>query len=148
MTVARKKGTTERAKISRALDDITPKIVKLRDEGKCQRCGQIPQPKGYHWAHVKTRRDHWLRWEPLNALGLCYGCHAWFDSHKAEGMEWFTTTWPERDKYLWQHSLSRPHGTIPITHLRALLESHRQKLKELQAESKMNWMDDFERSQR
>ena len=49
--------------------------VRERAEWRCERCGSQPEKQGLHCAHIMSR-GHWsTRFDPQNALALCYGCH-------------------------------------------------------------------------
>jgi hypothetical protein len=50
------------------------------------RCGKqhATNSMGLHCAHNFTRRAQITRFDPENALALCYGCHQFVDSHSAE----------------------------------------------------------------
>jgi hypothetical protein len=58
--------------------------IRERDAHKCKRCGSHPHPMGLHCAHHFTRRTGATRFDPDNALALCYGCHQYLDSHPWE----------------------------------------------------------------
>ena len=89
---------------------------------RCQRCGAV---SFLEWAHVITRRDLSLRWEPDNALALCNwqsnGCHEWFDSHKKESLAWFESKWPDR----WEHiqEIRNSHVEIDLKELLVQMRS-------------------------
>jgi len=75
------------AGIKRTAEDIKfSKMIRIRDKWTCQRCGaeKAPNSQGLHCAHGFTRRTKATRFEPSNALALCYGCHQFVDSHAAE----------------------------------------------------------------
>jgi hypothetical protein len=55
---------------TRALDTVFAKIVKIK--GICVRCGAKEQ---LQCCHIYSRRYKSIRWEELNALCLCAGCH-------------------------------------------------------------------------
>ena len=129
----RRKGTTPRDKVIRALDAITPKIVKLRDGNQCQRCGSMPKPQGRHWAHVYGRRSFMLRWNLLNSLLLCNGCHRWGHSNPLAFEKWFNKKFPARGPYL-RAVYAQPTGTIRTDYLEALLKQHQEKYQELKGE--------------
>lgn len=76
MTLSGIKRTAADAKFSRE--------IRERDRFTCQRCGGRPDPRGLHAAHMFTRRTYATRWDPDNALALCYGCHQYLDSHPEE----------------------------------------------------------------
>jgi hypothetical protein len=58
--------------------------IRDRDGRRCKRCGSTPHPMGLHCAHHFTRRTGATRFDPDNALALCYGCHQYLDSHPDE----------------------------------------------------------------
>lgn len=60
--------------------------IRDRDGWTCQRCGAIyfAPTRALHCAHYFTRRTRATRLDLDNALALCYGCHQFVDSHKAE----------------------------------------------------------------
>lgn len=63
------------------------KFIRQRDKWTCQRCGSYKGPDSgpkLHCAHCFTRRTRATRFDPVNALALCYGCHQFVDSHAAE----------------------------------------------------------------
>jgi ribosomal protein L37E len=69
-----------------AEDSRFSKMIRQRDHYTCQRCGRehAPNSQGLHCAHCFTRRTQRTRFEPSNALALCYGCHQFIDSHAEE----------------------------------------------------------------
>lgn len=80
-------------------DDDFSVLIRGRDEWTCQRCGRVyvPPTRALHCAHYFTRRTQATRLYPDNALALCYGCHQFVDSHKAEkDALWLSKLGPER----------------------------------------------------
>ena len=65
--------------------------IRERDGFTCRRCGamHLPNSKGLHCAHMFTRRLQVTRFDPDNAAALCYGCHAYVDSHPSEKLAFF-----------------------------------------------------------
>jgi 5-methylcytosine-specific restriction endonuclease McrA len=59
------------------IDAVFSKWIRARD-GKCLRCGK---KDNLQCAHIFSRTARSVRWEPLNALTLCGGCHL-FWAHK------------------------------------------------------------------
>ena len=55
-------------------------------------------------AHIIGRRNHRLRYDPQNALTLCYACHIHF-AHKEpiSFTRWLERTRPEQLRYLEEH---------------------------------------------
>ena len=59
-------------------DAAFSKCVRERSEWRCERCGAQhgPSSTGLHCSHHE-RRGHWsIRFNPMNAEALCYGCHS------------------------------------------------------------------------
>jgi hypothetical protein len=69
-----------------AADAKFSRMIRERDNWTCQRCGahHLERSQGLHAVHNFTRRTLKTRFEPTNALALCYGCHQYVDSHAAE----------------------------------------------------------------
>lgn len=124
---------TERQKIIDKLDKVTPAIIKIRDERTCQRCHSKPSPQGCHWAHIYSRTSHKMRWDLLNSLVFCNGCHRFWHANPLDGERWFLDTFPARYEYL-QMIRRQPTKHIPIGVLKEWLEERKQKLKELKNE--------------
>ena len=53
------------------------RCVRERADWTCERCGTQYQPptRALHCSHYEGRGNWGTRFEPLNALSLCYGCH-------------------------------------------------------------------------
>lgn len=64
--------------------------IRTRDGWTCQRCETTYKPptKALHCSHFFGRRKESVRFEPLNADSLCYGCHQHFTSHPSEHKAW------------------------------------------------------------
>ena len=84
-----------------ALDKICAKIVKERDNYTCQRCGSKCYGYGAHWSHIYGKRNLYMRWNLLNAILLCAGCHFWWHS-SPDSKSWFANKFPARWEYLHQ----------------------------------------------
>jgi hypothetical protein len=121
------------------LDDVTRKIVKLRDNYQCQRCGGYPDKYGCHCAHVFGRSAYRLRWDLLNNVTLCCGCHSWGHSNPTAFEDWFREKYPHRMKHIEPIFRQAPQPHWPDKE--ALLEHHKQKLKELRTDADANRTD-------
>ena len=69
--------------------------VRERDDWTCQKCDkkftQGKNSKKLHCAHIWFgRADITTRWEPLNCISLCIGCHIKNDQSPAEAWELLT----------------------------------------------------------
>lgn len=64
--------------------------IRNRDNWTCQRCFAKHEPptSALHCSHFFGRRKESTRYEPLNCVALCMGCHLYFTSHPAEHYEW------------------------------------------------------------
>lgn len=76
----------------------------IRSRGYCERCGAVAREgsgHGLQCAHVYSRKNMTLRWDPNNALCLCTGCHIyWMHKNPREFTHWFDLKYPERGRYL------------------------------------------------
>ncbi len=79
---------------------VAKKIVRLRDNNTCQRCGR--NTGALHCSHVYPEgSNHGMSADPLNMKILCFQCHfLWWHKSPIEAMEWFKSEFPERLKYL------------------------------------------------
>jgi len=59
------------------MDIVFSKLIRLRDRHRCRRCGRADRK--LDCAHIESRRHSATRWDPDNALCLCFACHRWFD---------------------------------------------------------------------
>lgn len=89
-----KKAKRKKVNWCKILDPLCREIVFWRDGNRCVRCGKTEH---LQWAHVLSRASHSIRWEPLNSMCLCAGCHLYF-WHKspAESGAWFAEKYPGR----------------------------------------------------
>ena len=68
-----------------ALDKLFSRYIRNRDRC-CQRCGSS---KSLQCCHMHSRRHQNTRFDPDNAVALCFGCHQYLDSHPIEKIEFF-----------------------------------------------------------
>jgi hypothetical protein len=69
----------------READRLCRLVVLDRDDYTCQRCGVT---EAIQWAHVLTRSELSIRWNPMNSLALCAKCHVYMTHRPVEWMEW------------------------------------------------------------
>jgi len=72
----------------RKADRLWSEIIKARDGYRCRRCGRSHRGRGLQAAHIFTRARRSTRWELLNGVCLCTGCHMWAHRHPLEFHEW------------------------------------------------------------
>jgi hypothetical protein len=68
------------------LDVLFSKYIRARDK-VCKRCGNGNTK--LDCAHFHGRSEKSIRWDEDNACALCYGDHAFLDSHPIEKIEFF-----------------------------------------------------------
>lgn len=77
------------------LDKAWAKLVKLRANNKCEVCAK-PSPLNSH--HIYTRAKRSVRWDVLNGVCLCVGCHTFSTKFSAHGTPTEFTEWLYRTK--------------------------------------------------
>ena len=83
------------------LDRLFSEFVRRRAIQRvngCERCLQGKTSyKQLQTAHFISRRHKSVRWNEDNAVGICFGCHQYLDSHAVEKVEFFRNLLGERD---------------------------------------------------
>ena len=79
--------TDLRKKLIRDCDNLFRKIIYSRDKCSCQRCKATA--KQLNCSHFYSRSIKVLRWNQLNAVCLCVGCHFWGHQNPLEFSEWY-----------------------------------------------------------
>lgn len=76
---------TKRKKFIDLLDKLWAETIKKRDKFKCQKCGSTTRLQSCHF-HSRSRLT--TRWDLLNGICLCSGCHIfWAHQHPIEFAE-------------------------------------------------------------
>lgn len=87
-------------------DIVFSDYIRYRDNWTCQRCGKKYEIKsrGLHCSHFYGRRTYATRFEPANAMALCYRCHIHVGEYPMEHVDlWesrFTKEETDRINYL------------------------------------------------
>lgn len=70
-------------------DSAFSKCVRARANWKCERCGSRHErnSSGLHCSHFIGRGNWSVRFEPLNAIAACYGCHMHLQGDPVEHRE-------------------------------------------------------------
>ena|SRR3990167_5124624 len=76
-------------------DSLFSKII--RNVGKCYKCGNT---YNLQCAHIFSRTYYTIRWNELNAVCLCSGCHVFFTYHPIE-WENFIKSKVGEERYNW-----------------------------------------------
>lgn len=92
---------TPRKKLIDDLDKLSKKLVYIRDNYTCQRCGKN-DGRDYQASHViPVSAGMKLRWDLQNMKVLCHHCHLnWWHKNPLESAKWFEERFPERAAYL------------------------------------------------
>lgn len=72
-------------------DKAFSEFIRKRAGYCCERCGKQYEPKsqGLQCSHHFSRRYHNIRFDPDNALALCYNCHVfWYQKDVPEAGRW------------------------------------------------------------
>ncbi len=117
-------------------DDLTKKIVRLRDGWICQKCDKpITSKSDAHRVHIVGCSNKILRWDLINLLLMHMACHRKF--HDAEFIkEWVWDKWPARYEYLfWSdyNNVPRCNQTLPYRTPKEKIEWMQKIIAELEA---------------
>ncbi len=72
-------------------DILFSNSIRMRDNWTCTRCGTFyPEGKrqGLDCSHIFSRRHTATRWEPLNAVSHCRGCHEFLGGNPVLFEQW------------------------------------------------------------
>lgn len=70
-------------------DVVFSRIVRLRARFNCEKCGRyFPLGHGLQCAHVFSRRHQSTRYDPDNAIALCFTDHQYFGEHPTIFTAW------------------------------------------------------------
>ena len=76
-----------------AQDKVFSEYIRTRDNWTCQRCQKYYNPEesnkrmGLHCSHYYGRGKWSVRFDPDNAVALCYGCHRYLGSNPADHLD-------------------------------------------------------------
>jgi hypothetical protein len=101
---------SEAAIRDRDLDALCRKVVMLRDRGMCVRCWsakKIRNSENIQWAHVYSRRFKSLRWNPMNSMALCAGCHLFWHHQPVAAAAWWVGHFGEQVDIALRYTLTR-----------------------------------------
>lgn len=71
-------------------DKVFSLYIRTRDNWTCQYCHKRynPPTNALHCSHFVGRAKEATRFDPLNAVALCFHDHQYFTSHPAEHLAW------------------------------------------------------------
>ena len=122
---------TKRQKIEAKLDEITTKIVRVRDGYTCQKCGKFCSGSNAHKSHTKSKGAYpHLKFDLENMMLMDFHCHInWWHKEPTEAGLWFKKTFPERYKYLEKAKKKVVHYSV--SDLEEMYERYKEILSEL-----------------
>jgi len=125
---------SERARLTSRLDKLCLKIVRLRDNNRCQKCNEHIEGSNSHPCHVvpKGNGASWRRFDLDNIFLGCMHNHQWWHLNPTESGKWFAVKWPDKDKYLEKYRYGKP-AKISTPEMRQLVINYHQKYEELKA---------------
>ena len=71
------------------LDVLFSRLVRLRAGGKCEYCGKLKLLPHLQCSHFHGRRKRSTRYDPDNAVGVCFSCHQYLGSNPYQHTEFF-----------------------------------------------------------
>ena len=78
-------------------DNLCSLIIRKR--GRCENCSRSEGVQ-LHCAHIVGRNNHTLRFDFINMLCLCAGCHRWAHDNPDEFTDFWRKKWPSRKVYI------------------------------------------------
>lgn len=78
-------------------DNLMAKLIRAR--GKCEWCGRVNNVQ-LQCAHYVGRNNHNLRYDPMNLLCLCAGCHRKGHDDPDMFVKWFEKKFPRRAEHV------------------------------------------------
>lgn len=129
------KKKSERARLTKQLDDLCREIIRLRDENRCQRCNKKIKGSNSHPCHVvpKGKGASKRRFDLLNIFLGCMNCHRWWHNNILDANDWFKERFPARYAYLEIYRGGKA-AKITTVEMREAVVNYKQKLKELRNE--------------
>lgn len=72
-------------------DKLFSDYIRTRDDWTCQRCFRQYDPPtiSLHCSHFHGRGKKSVRFDPENAVALCFGCHQHMGAHPQEHRDFF-----------------------------------------------------------
>ena len=124
---------SKRAKLTKVLDGLCLKIVRLETNNLCQRCGKYVTGSNSHPAHIvpKGKGASWRRFDLINILHLCFHCHRWWHENPLESAEYFRKKFPIRAEYLKIYQGGKS-AKISTSEMEELVDKYKIKLEELE----------------
>jgi len=123
MLIPKRGKKISKTKLKNKADILFSLYIRNRDK-MCVRCHRTA-PYQLHCAHIITRANLRLRFDPMNAYCLCSLCHRWWHDSPTESGKWFEETFPINYDYLLKNKnkIEKPDYQEVVGSLKKLLES-------------------------
>ena len=117
------------------LDELCRKIIRLRDDNKCQICHKAIEGSNSQPCHVvaKGAGASWRRFDLTNIFLGCMYDHRWWHNNPTESGKWFAEKWPHREEYLEKYRYGKP-AQIKDAEMEQLIAEYKQKYEDLKGE--------------
>ena len=127
---------SKRKRMTDRLDELCRKIIRIRDENRCQRCNKYITGSDSHPCHVVAKGNgaSKRRFDLLNIFLGCMHCHRWWHDNVLDSAEWFNKTFPARVGYLEIYRGGKP-AKISDAEMETAIKFYKQKYMELEKEN-------------
>ena len=88
------------------LDRLFSQYIRRKAGYACEKCGR--RDSKLECAHVYSRRYKATRWEPDNAMCLCFTCHRYYTEHPHQWTEYTENKLGKRLDELWKMAQKAP----------------------------------------
>lgn len=122
---------SERFKLTKILDELCKRIIRIRDKDTCQHCLKEAKGSNAHTCHVvpKDNGASWRRFDLRNIFLGCYHCHInWWHKNPLEATAWYIKKYPKEYRYLAKYRGGKP-AKISTPEMKELEQKYKEMLK-------------------
>lgn len=113
-------------KIKRLPADIYfSKCVAAAHDHTCETCGKVGRIEA---SHVYSRRHRTIRWDKLNIMSQCHGCHAKWHESPLRAFAWFESEYGTERIELLQEKMNNK-VKVPKIEEKEIAKHYREQLK-------------------
>ena len=124
-TIRKKKTPRQRLEIR--LWELCKAYIRLRDNDTCQKCGKKVYGQSADTSHIYCKNRYYsMKYDEMNLMVKCMGCHKWWHNCPLETFVWFGKTFPERDDYL--NVRKKVVKKLTLLDLEDLIEEYKDKI--------------------
>ena len=105
----RSSGVKSASYYKKKADELFSLYIRKRD-GKCMYCSNT---ETLQCAHLEGRRNERLRFDPMNAITLCYKHHIhWAHKEPRQFAKWLEENYPANCRYIDEHARETEHRKL------------------------------------